>query len=130
MGLRRARELGAEGLSNGRPLIEDERFRERVAEIEVELKALEITQMRLIAETARQNGGKPDPKTSRPKMKGSQLQQETAELLLEVVGLGAMEFDPELVSGLRTEAAGDDWALAIAPNPSRARHVSIVGGYN
>jgi hypothetical protein len=41
-----------------------------------------------------------------------------------------MEFDPEFVSGLRTEAAGDDWALAIAPNHYWARHVSIVGGSN
>ena len=130
MRVRRARQLAAQVLSNGRPLIEDERFRERVAEIEVELKALEITQMRLIAETAKQHDGKPDPKTSILKMKGSQLQQATAELLLEVAGCSAMEFDPEFVSGLRTEATGDDWALSIAPNHYWARHVSIVGGSN
>ena len=50
MRVRRAKQLAAQVLSDGRPLIEDERFRERVAEIEVELKALEITQMRLISE--------------------------------------------------------------------------------
>ena len=74
-------------MSEGRPLIEDERFRERVAEIEVELKALEITQMRLIAEIGERDDGKPDPKSSILKMKGSQLQQAAAELLLEVARL-------------------------------------------
>ncbi len=50
--VRRARQLAARVMQGGRPLIEDERFRERVAEIEIELKALEITQMRLVSETA------------------------------------------------------------------------------
>jgi alkylation response protein AidB-like acyl-CoA dehydrogenase len=128
--VRRARQLAAHVLSDGRPLIEDERFRERVAEIEVELKALEITQMRLIAETGRRHDGKPDPKSSILKMKGSQLQQAAAELLLEVAGCAAMELDPAFVAGLRSEADGDDWALALAPNHYWARHVSIVGGSN
>src|SRR5580693_10016206 len=48
MRVKRAKQLAARVIAGGRPLIEDEGFRERVAEIEVELKALEITQMRLI----------------------------------------------------------------------------------
>ena len=126
----RAKQLAAQVIQGGRPLIDDERFRERVAEIEIELKALEITQMRLISEISRQHDGKPDPKSSILKMKGSQLQQASAELLLEVAGYSALEFDPDFVSGLRTDVEGDDWALAIAPNHYWARHVSIVGGSN
>jgi len=130
MRVRRARQLAAQVMSRGKPLIEDERFRERVAEIEVELKALEITQMRLIAEIGRRHDGKPDPKSSILKMKGSQLQQASAELLLEVAGYSALEFDADFVSGLHSEVDGDDWAMAIAPNHFWARHVSIVGGSN
>ena len=52
------------------------------------------------------------------------------ELLLEVAGPAAMEFDPEFVAGLRDDAQGPDWALTIAPNHYWARHVSIVGGSN
>jgi alkylation response protein AidB-like acyl-CoA dehydrogenase len=63
-------------------------------------------------------------------MKGSQLQQDTAELLLEVAGYSALEFNPDFVSGYSTEAEGDLWALTIAPNHYWARHVSIVGGSN
>jgi alkylation response protein AidB-like acyl-CoA dehydrogenase len=86
--------------------------------------------MRLIAEISRQHDGKPDPKSSILKMKGSQLQQASAELLLEVAGYSALEFDPAFVSGLHTDVEGDDWAMAIAPNHFWARHVSIVGGSN
>ena len=130
MRVRRARRLAGQVMSGGRPLIDDERFRERVAEIEVELKALEITQMRLIADIGKRQDGKPDPKSSILKMKGSQLQQASAELLLEVGGYGALEFDPAFVAGSRTEVEGDDWAMALAPNHYWARHVSIVGGSN
>src|SRR5260370_16408294 len=41
--LRRIRELAALELAGGRPLIEDERFREKLTALEVELKALQIT---------------------------------------------------------------------------------------
>jgi len=128
--VKRAKQLARAVMCGDRPLAEDPSFQERVAELEVELKALEITQMRLIAEIGRRHDGKPDPKSSILKMKGSQLQQAAAELLLEVAGYSAMEFDPEFVRGLRQEADGDDWALALAPNHYWARHVSIVGGSN
>jgi alkylation response protein AidB-like acyl-CoA dehydrogenase len=130
MRVRRAKQLAAHVMSEGRPLIEDERFREKVALIEVELKALEITQMRLISEIGKRDDNKPDPKSSILKIQGSLLQQASAELLMEVAGYSAMEFDPEFVSGLHSDADGDEWALTAAPNHYWARHVSIVGGSN
>ena len=99
--------------------------------IEIELKALEITQMRVIAESARSASGKADPKTSILKLKGSELQQAATELLLEVAGYEAVEFDAEFVRGLRAgRRAGRLGADAIAPNHYWIRHVSIVGGSN
>src|SRR6202035_5605582 len=93
MRLRRARQMTQHIMEGGRALADDTRFRERVAAIEVELKALEITQMRVISESTRAASGKPDPKTSILKMKGSELQQAATELLLEVAGYDAMEYD-------------------------------------
>jgi alkylation response protein AidB-like acyl-CoA dehydrogenase len=130
MRIRRAKQLAAKVISEGRPLIQDERFLEKVALIEVELKALEITQMRLISEIGKTGDNKPDPKSSILKIKGSQLQQASAELLMEVGGYSAMEFDAAFVSGLHSDADGDEWALTLAPNHFWARHVSIVGGSN
>ena len=53
MRLRRARELAQRVQVGSGTLADDPRFRERAAAIEVELKALEITQMRLIAEISK-----------------------------------------------------------------------------
>jgi pimeloyl-CoA dehydrogenase large subunit len=128
--VRRAKEIAATIEVDGRPLSEDSSFRHKVAALEVELKALEITQMRVIAETTRSHSDKADPKTSILKMKGSELQQQATELLLNVAGYHAMEFDREFVRGMTQSTDEDDWARTIAPNYYFARHVSIVGGSN
>ncbi|MEN0074598.1 MAG: acyl-CoA dehydrogenase family protein, partial [Paracraurococcus sp.] len=44
--VRRAKEVAREVRARGRPLIEDRAFRTRVAQLEVDMKALEITQLR------------------------------------------------------------------------------------
>jgi alkylation response protein AidB-like acyl-CoA dehydrogenase len=131
MRLRRARELAARVAVGTGTLADDPRFRERAAAIEVELKALEITQMRLIAEISKSAAsGKPDPKSSILKLKGSELQQAATGLLLEVAAYDSFEYDADFVNGLREGDDEDDWARAIAPNHYYARHVSIVGGSN
>lgn len=128
--VRRAKEIAATIEVNGQPLSDDPMFRQKVAALEVELKALEITQMRVIAETTRAHSDKADPKTSILKMKGSELQQLATELLLNVAAYNAMEFDREFVRGMTQSDSDEDWALTIAPNYYYARHVSIVGGSN
>ena len=47
--IRRIRELASMTRDGGRPIIEDERFREKLAALEIELKALEMTQLRVVA---------------------------------------------------------------------------------
>jgi alkylation response protein AidB-like acyl-CoA dehydrogenase len=126
--VRRAQELAARIRIGERTLAEDPHFQERVAALAVELKALEITQMRVIAESKRAPSGKPDPKTSILKLKGSELQQAAAELLLEVAGYDALELDTAFLRGAGEAHTSQDWALTIAPNHYWARHVSIVGG--
>lgn len=130
MRVRRAKELAA-GIPAGCGVLGKEGgFRERVAALEVELKALELTQMRVIAESSAAATGRPDPKSSILKLKGSELQQAATELLLEVAGYAAMEFDLPFLCGAAESEAGSDWAATIAPNHYWARHVSIVGGSN
>ena len=128
MRVQRAKELAARIVSDGKPLAADRGFRERVALLEIELKALEITQMRLISASA--TGDRLDPKSSILKMKGSELQQAATQLLLEVAGYDAMEFDRGFLRGAAEAEATQEWALTLAPNHYWARHVSIVGGSN
>ena len=82
--LDRVRELAAIPVYGSGPKIDDPFFRAKLAAVEVELKALEMTQMRVISN--RRNDGKPDPASSVLKIKGSEIQQATTEFLMEVVG--------------------------------------------
>ena len=130
MRLQRARQLAERIPMGSSTLAQDAGFRERASALEIELKALEITQMRVIAESSHSATTKPDPKTSILKIKGSELQQSATELLLGVAAYEAMEYDGDFLRGLRSGEDDADWARTIAPNHYFARHVSIVGGSN
>jgi alkylation response protein AidB-like acyl-CoA dehydrogenase len=123
--------LAALELAGGRPLIEDERFREKLTALEVELKALEITQLRVVAAERSRTDNRPDPASSILKIKGSEIQQATTELLLEVVGPYAMPVQSgDWEEGWDEPPIGPDWAGPIAPTYFNARKVSIYGGTN
>src|SRR4051794_33168373 len=122
--IRRIKQLAAVEVAGGRPLIEDRRFREKLAAVEIELKALEITQMRVVAAEGRRERGKPDPASSVLKIKGSELQQATTELLMDVIGPYAMPYDPHSEEGSNEPPVGPDWAAMIAPNYFNTRKVS------
>jgi pimeloyl-CoA dehydrogenase large subunit len=127
----RIRELAALELSGGRPLIEDERFREKLAAIEIDLKALELTQLRVVAADAKRgNTGKPDPASSILKIKGSEIQQATTHLLMEVMGPYAAPYLPHRDDRWNEPSDVPDYALPAAPNYFNNRKVSIYGGSN
>ena len=73
--VRRLREIASMERVGDKPLIEDERFAMKIAAIEVELKALEMTQLRVVAAERTRKGNKPDPASSILKIKGSEIQQ-------------------------------------------------------
>ncbi len=104
-------------------------FRSRLAAVEIELKALEITQMRVVAAQASRDPSKPDPASSILKLRGSELQQATTELLLELAG-------PAAICGERIDEGVNDldapfaWADTAAPVYFNTRKVSIYGGSN
>jgi pimeloyl-CoA dehydrogenase large subunit len=128
--LRRIRELARLELVGGVPLIENARFREKLAAIEVELKALEITQLRVVADERKRAPGKPDPASSILKIRGSELQQATTELLMDVVGAYALPYMPREQEGGNEPPIGPDWAAMVAPTYFNYRKVSIYGGSN
>jgi pimeloyl-CoA dehydrogenase large subunit len=127
--IRRIRELAAKEMVGDRPLLEDVKFREKLAAVEVELKALEMMQLRVVAGEAKRERGKPDPASSILKLKGSEIQQATTELLLEVVGPYALPYQPDL-EGRNEPPVGPDYAAPIAPMYFNWRKTSIYGGSN
>jgi alkylation response protein AidB-like acyl-CoA dehydrogenase len=115
------KERAAQVVVNGSPLTEDPMFAARVAEIENDLLALELTQMRVSGSDA---ADKPNPASSILKLRGSQLQQSATELLVEVAGPDAL---PLAIDG---EPESPPWAKDAAPRYLNYRAVSIYGGSN
>jgi len=130
--LRRLKELAALERVGDRLLIEDQTFRLKIAAIEVELKALEMTQLRVVAAERQGRNGKPDPASSILKIKGSELQQAISELLLEVAGPYALpdQRQHEDTERWNEPPVGPDWAESLAQNYFNMRKVSIYGGTN
>ena len=129
--LQRAKELAKSVYVGDIPLAQTERFREKVASVEVELKALEITQMRVVANARNLPPGAPDPTSSILKLKGTELQQATTEILMEVAGANAMIRQQEHLWGTATEPAiGPEWTATTAADYFYTRAASIYGGSN
>ena len=128
--IRRLKELAALEQSGGKPFIADERFRAKIAAVEVELKALEMTELRVVAERTRSN--KPDPASSILKIKGSEIQQIITELLLEVVGPYALPDQTSHDEGERWNEppVGPDWGGPLAAQYFNTRKTTIYGGSN
>jgi alkylation response protein AidB-like acyl-CoA dehydrogenase len=127
--LKRIRELAALEFSGDRPLLEDPQFRRRLAAVEIEMKALELTQLRVVADARRHGGGKANPASSILKLRGSELQQACTELLMEVAGPWVLPYRP--AGARRNEpGGGPDFAHQAAPAYFNMRKVSIYAGSN
>ncbi|MES2497375.1 MAG: acyl-CoA dehydrogenase family protein [Pseudomonadota bacterium] len=110
------------------PLLDDPAYRRRLTWAEIELKALEITQMRVVANERPPSAG-PDPKTSILKVKGGELLQTAAELLLDALG-------PEALTAGFPDGADDDLFQGLDARSGivsayfSSRKYSIFGGAN
>jgi pimeloyl-CoA dehydrogenase large subunit len=125
----RIKELAAIERSGDLPLIEDPKFREKLAAVEIELKALEMTQLRVVADERKLEKGRQNPASSILKLKGSVIQQQLTELVMEVVGPYAMPFQRDF-DGRNEPVVGPEYATEAAPMYFNYRKVSIYGGSN
>ena len=129
--IRRLKVIAQESMDGGRPLMEDPDFRRKVTEIEVELKALEMTVMRVIATETKRKDKKPDPATSVLKIKGTEIQQMCSELLMKAAGPYAwVDGDPDEEEGSNDVDVAPDWAFGLAGVYFNWRKQSIYGGSN
>ena len=125
----RIKELAAIEHSGGKPLIEDVKFREKLAAVEIELKALEMTQLRVVADERKLEKGRQNPASSILKLKGSVIQQQLTELVMEVVGPYAIPYQRDF-EGRNEPSIGPEYASEAAPMYFNYRKVSIYGGSN
>ncbi len=121
--LARLQRIAATEHKNGRPLADDPAFSLRLAQVEIDLMALEMTNLRVLsAEAARQA---PGAAASILKIRGTEIQQTISELLLQAVGAYGL---PLLREG--AAPAGPAHAAALAAGYCNLRKLSIYGGSN
>ncbi|HZT87680.1 MAG TPA: acyl-CoA dehydrogenase family protein [Stellaceae bacterium] len=126
-----AKEAAREVRAGGRPLIDDFEFRRRVAQLEVDIKALEITQLRVVSAHDKARDGKPDPLSSVLKVKGTELLQATSELVMDVGGpLSMPDWAQELAALSNEPELGPEWATEATRSYLMLRAASIYGGTN
>ncbi|HYC64327.1 MAG TPA: acyl-CoA dehydrogenase family protein, partial [Reyranellaceae bacterium] len=114
---------------NGRPLIENQTFKEKIADLELQVTALEYTELRVLSQMA--SGGAPGPESSGLKIRGSEIQQRITELALEAVGEYSAPYLPALLwQGSNEEPVGPDYAHLAAPRYFNNRKTTIYGGSN
>src|SRR3954462_5813203 len=102
-------------------LLEDPLTAARIAELENELLALELTALRVVAHSA---DGKAHPASSVLKLKGTELQQAVSELVVDLAGPAS------LASGADEGSTLPGWARRAIPVYLNLRKASIYGGSN
>ena len=125
--LRMLKYIASQERRNGRPLIEDPRFRDRIARVEIDLMALEITNLRLLA--AEREGRAPGAEVSMLKIKGTDIQQALTELMMDAIGPYALPHLPDAWGDhWLGEHVGPEYAAPLAARYFNYRKVSIYGG--
>src|ERR671937_2265350 len=97
----------------GAHLMQDQRWRDRLSRIEVELTALEITNLRFL-DRMRRTGQPPGADVSMLKIKGTEIQQALAELMMQAA----------------SPAGADEFARAAAQRYCGMRKTTIYAGSN
>ena len=104
-------------------------FAARVAQVEVDLTALEITNLRVLSAEAEHRA--PGPEASILKIKGTEIQQAITELLTQAVGPYALQLNrAAMAAGYQGEHAGPAYAEPLAAGYLNMRKLSIYGGSN
>lgn len=127
--LNRLKEIAGLELKDGRPLIEDPAFSHRVAQVEIDLMAAEITNLRIIA--AVEGGGVPGAESSMLKVRGTEIRQAITDLMRRAIGPYAQPFpEAEMELDYEGEYLSTDYATPLAPHYFNMRKLSIFGGSN
>ena len=113
----------------GKPLIEDPLFAARLAKVEIALRNMATTNLRVLAAAA--EGGAPGAESSMLKIKGTEIRQEITSLQRRAFGPYAQPFIEEaLHEGWNGEPVGPPDAAPAAASYFNNRKLSIFGGSN
>jgi alkylation response protein AidB-like acyl-CoA dehydrogenase len=130
--LARLKRIAASQRQHGRPLLEDPLFAARIAQLQIDLMALELTNLRMIA--AEKNKRAPGLEASVLKIKGTEIQQAISELTMLAMGPYALPWQREAMeAGYQSDPGaqvGPPDAAGAAQRYLNWRKLSIFGGTN
>lgn len=128
-GLKRVKHIASVEQDHGVSLMEDSAFQRRIAETEIAIHAMEFTELRILSSLS--TGKNVGPESSLLKCRGTELQMQLTELVLEAVGNYGIPFDNIApVKGANREPIGPDYAAAAAPSYFNTRKTAIFAGSN
>jgi len=114
--------LASQQMQDGKPLLDDPRFRDKLSRVEVELMALEITNLRFLDQL--RSGRAPGAEVSLLKIKGTEIQQALTELMIQAAGPLAQPLEPIAAPDF------DQFTAALMPRYCNYRKTTIYAGSN
>ncbi len=131
--LARLKRIAAQERLHGRPLIDDPLFAAQIAQVEIDLWALEITNLRVLS--AERHSPAAGPEASILKIRGTEIHQSISELMMRAVGPYALPFRREAMEAgwqfdPTREPPGPRYASMLAASYFNQRKLSIYGGTN
>ena len=118
------RTLAEQEINGGKALASDPTFQNRLSNIEIDLMALEYTELRVLATVAA--GGAPGAESSMLKIRGSEIQQAIQSLRMEI----AAYYQGVLVNDLSDEQLGHSFGSDARLAYMYGRATTIFGGSN
>jgi alkylation response protein AidB-like acyl-CoA dehydrogenase len=126
--LRQLKGIAARERKGGKPLIDDPLFRAQIAELEMQLMAAEMSNLRILA-AAREGGGS-GAESSILKVRGTEIRQAITHLLRKAVGPYALPFLEEEMEACSGDLLHTDYSATAASQYFIMRKLSIYGGSN
>jgi alkylation response protein AidB-like acyl-CoA dehydrogenase len=127
--LEKVKLLASETNDFGSSLMENPIFAHKISELEIDLLALEYTELRTLAAVS--TGKAPGPESSILKIKGTEIYQLLDELKMEIAGYYAIPFvDEQFDYDFNGEKVGPGASANSAPLYFNRRKTTIYGGSN
>jgi alkylation response protein AidB-like acyl-CoA dehydrogenase len=127
--LERLKRIAKAERTGGRPLIDDLRFRDQIAQLEVDIVALEMMVLRVLS--AERGGKKALDVAALLKIRGSEIQQRYTELMMLAAGPYALPYIFEAMeAGWQGDYVGAMHCAPLASTYFNMRKTTIYGGSN
>ena len=119
--------IAAETSLDAGRLLDEPSFKRKIDEVEIELMALEVTELRTLASV--EQGGAPGPESSILKIRGTEISQRISDLTIEAYGYYGVPYPQQRLID-NEGPIGPELAVAALKEMLFGRASSIFGGSN